>query len=216
MRAERIRSDAIPERPIRGEAEGESDPTPGDSDAGSVLALRDRLMGALTTLGEELRRLQASADIDLFDPVPYEVLLGIASRQIRLFGLLVRDPLLWTYDAAPHVLRPIAEGRITASWLLQQNDSRLYTKFKSHGMGKGKLLKLQLEDMVKEAPPDDDVQLYLESLDREVKRRDLGRVPGDRPRRLLRGRVPLSDGVRQWPRRPVQDDVSSSLRGDPR
>jgi len=69
-----------------GEAEGESDPTPGDSDAGSVLALRDRLMGALTTLGEELRRLQASADIDLFDPVPYEVLLGIASRQSGCLG----------------------------------------------------------------------------------------------------------------------------------
>lgn len=62
-------------------------------------------VAALEQLQSDLEALQARAEPDLYDPVPDEVRLGLAARQVRLLYRIVEDPNLWTDENAPHHLR---------------------------------------------------------------------------------------------------------------
>src|SRR5204863_302436 len=103
---------------------------------------------AIDELGNELRDRQHRVEIDNYEPTADEVKLGLASRTFRLLRHLAADPDLWTNEMGPHVLRSMIDARIIIAWLLKQNDPELFHKFKDYGLGKRKLFKLQLEELM--------------------------------------------------------------------
>jgi len=105
-------------------------------------------LAAVDGLGQEIRVLQQQAALDTHESTTDEVKLGLASRQFRLLRRLVADPWLWTNEMAPHVLRSMIDLRIVVAWLIKQNDTDQFERFKVYGMGKRKLFKLKLEDLM--------------------------------------------------------------------
>lgn len=89
------------------EEEGVPRVTPREASEGFVAALE--------RLQSDLEALQARVEPDLYDPVPDEVRLGLAARQVRLLYRIVEDPNLWTDENAPHHLRSTVDARITAA-----------------------------------------------------------------------------------------------------
>jgi hypothetical protein len=88
----------------------------------------------------------------------------------RLLRRLAMDPELWTNEMAPHVMRSLVDGRIITAWLLDKNDPELYRRYKDYGLGKRKLFKLKLEELMDSdrlAADDDDRALH-ERLEAEV------------------------------------------------
>jgi Family of unknown function (DUF5677) len=122
---------------------------------------------ALWTLERGLVERQLRAPLDLWNPVPDEVRLGLASRVLRLVHELIDDPNQWTSTGAAHLLRAIVDTRIVVAWLLKKDDEALYEQFKEYGMGKTKLYKLHLEDFIDEHEATDLDELR-EQLEREV------------------------------------------------
>ena len=116
--------------------------------ASSLSEVRGTFLMAVDELGQGLRGLQQQASIDTHETTADEVKLGLASRQFRLLRRLVADPSLWTNEMAPHLLRSMIDLRIIVAWLINQNDSELYERFKTYGQGKRKLFKLKLEDLM--------------------------------------------------------------------
>src|SRR5690606_36188832 len=109
-------------------------------------ATHEAALAALDRVSSELEILQARASMDLYDPTPDEVRLGLAARQLRLFRSFSEDPRLWSDDLAPLLGRSLAESRILVAWLLRRDDAQLYARFKEYGLGKRKLFKLHLEN----------------------------------------------------------------------
>jgi len=110
--------------------------------------VRRGFIEAIDELGKHLREYQLRADIDIYEPTSDEVKFGLASRMYRLLRRFAADPDLWTNDMGPHILRSMIDARIIAAWLLKQNDPELFQKFKDYGLGKRKLFKLQLEELM--------------------------------------------------------------------
>lgn len=129
---------AAPAEPSEGEA----------GSAPSIQEVRRAFAAAIDELGIDLRRLQEQAKPDIYEPTADEVKLGLASRAFRLLRHLVSTPELWTNELAPHVFRSLIDLRIISAWLLRQDDPELFRKFKEYGVGKRKLFKLQLEDLM--------------------------------------------------------------------
>lgn len=108
----------------------------------------ERFVAAVEQLQADLEALQAQVEPDLYDPVPDEVRLGLAGRQVRLLYRIVEDPNLWTDENAPHHLRSMVDARITAAWLLWKQDPAMYARYKAYGQGKLKLLKLNYAEAI--------------------------------------------------------------------
>lgn len=104
--------------------------------------------GALETLEVGLRERQLQAELDLWNPTPDEVRLGLASRALRLAHELIEDPNLWTATGGAHLVRAIIETRITTAWLLRKGTDRDCEQYKEYGLGKSKLYKLHLDDYI--------------------------------------------------------------------
>lgn len=136
----------------------------------SVWNLSKSFAQALKGLGEELRALQAEAELNTFDTETDEVKLGLASRAFRLLRNFLMTPLWWTNEMAPHLIRSMVDERIITAWLLKQDDPALYVKFKEYGRGKRKLLKLKLEDLMDSDRPeaDEDAEQLHARLEAEV------------------------------------------------
>ena len=108
--------------------------------------------------------------LDTHESTADEVKLGLASRQFRLLRHLVADPSLWTNEMAPHLLRSMIDLRIIVAWLIKQNDTELFERFKVWGQGKRKLFKLKLEDVMEseEASFAEDDRAFLDRLREQV------------------------------------------------
>jgi hypothetical protein len=128
-----------------------------EDEGASVYEARQGFLAAVSRFGQTLRQRQEQADLDLYDPTVDEVRLGLASRQFRLLLRMVEDPNLWAADLAPHVFRSLIDTRITTAWLLQQDDPEMFVRFKEYGVGKRKLYKLKVEELMdSEGFPDDE------------------------------------------------------------
>lgn len=125
-------------------------------------------LAAVRALGDELRLREERAELDLWEPIPDEVRLGLASRQFRLLSELIEDPQLWSSTSAAHLLRSVVETRIVLAWLLQKDDFDLYRRFRDYGLGKNKLYKLHIEDYIEKHGGTDELHKMRETLDREV------------------------------------------------
>jgi hypothetical protein len=136
----------------------------------TVAEMQQGFVRAINGLGKDLRAVQRRAEIDIYNPTPDEVKLGLASRMFRLLRHLAFDPDLWTNEMGPHALRPMIDARIITAWLLKQNDPELFQKFKDYGVGKRKLFKLQLEELMDsdDLSSDDDDEALHKRLEAEV------------------------------------------------
>lgn len=110
-----------------------------------ILSVTENMMSELTTT---LRQIFRKVQVDLYTPDKDEVLFGLLSRQYRLFVALATSPYLWAADLARIILRCMADTLISFKWLLFNNDLGLYRSFKEYGLGKEKLLKLHVEQIL--------------------------------------------------------------------
>lgn len=83
---------------------------------------------------------------DLYSPDKHEVLSGIAHRALKELHVLISLPALWSMKHGAPYIRNIVESRITLRWLIQRNESSMYTRYKAYGRGHLKLLKPHLEN----------------------------------------------------------------------
>jgi Family of unknown function (DUF5677) len=137
--------------------------------AARVSYWRQTLDDARTAMEEiegEFHSLAEKTDPDLYNPDRYEVLSGIVGRTLRYLTVFVGYPPLWTMEHGAPLLRALVEARIVLRFLEGRADPDLYAKFKSYGMGKLKLLKLHLENIIDEQDePSPDLVQYVEYLD---------------------------------------------------
>jgi hypothetical protein len=69
----------------------------------------------------------------------HEVIGGLLSRQVNLTSELAGNPRIWNSNMAPLVLRSMVEALITASWILEDPQTRSES-FILYGLGQEKLL----------------------------------------------------------------------------
>lgn len=123
------------------------------------------ILVAVDQLGERLRTEQT---VFLKDPEcdePNEVLLGLASRMYRLLSGFLARPTAWVPDTAH--LRPLVDARILAGWLLVKNDPTIFEAYRSHGLGRLKLLREHIKEDLGDDPPEGAREM-LEHFDRRV------------------------------------------------
>jgi Family of unknown function (DUF5677) len=147
-----------------GELEGD---VPETDDRVTVEDVHSAWTNAMATLERGLQERQLRAELDLWNPTPDEVRLGLASRALRLAHELIDDPNLWTATGSAHLVRAIIDTRITAAWLLRNGTDEEYEKFKDYGLGKNKLYKLHLEDYI-DSSGATELEELREQLEREV------------------------------------------------
>jgi hypothetical protein len=154
------------------QTEGESprSEAPSDGMSAPVAELQRDFVRAINTLGEELRERQHHIEFDIYDPTADEVKIGLASRAFRLLRHVASSPSLWTNAMGPHVLRAMIDLRIVSAWLLKRNELELFQNFKAYGLGKRKLFKLQLEELMdrETLAPEDSTKALHERLEAEV------------------------------------------------
>ncbi len=83
---------------------------------------------------------------NLYDPSKDEVIIGLFSRAIRIYTVLLNNPQLWAIDMSNILLRCLTDTIFILCYLLKQNDDKLFQKFIDYGRGKEKLLLLHLQD----------------------------------------------------------------------
>ncbi len=136
----------------------------------TIPELRDAFTEAVRALGAELRQRQQRARLTLYDPTADEVKFGLASRLFRLLLRLVENPRLWRVDLAPHVFRSLIDARILTAWLLKRDDAAFFQSYKDYGLGKRKLYKLHLEELMDSEgfEEDEDIRRLHKRLEAEV------------------------------------------------
>jgi len=152
---------------VKTEALFDDSPSLPDRDAAS--AIFSGLRKSSADLRARFEEVALRVDPDLYAPDRYEVLTGITARVLRLVDGAVTSPLLWASEYGAGLIRSIIEAKILVRWLGAKNDDALYTRFKSYGRGKLKLLKLHTEeylDSLDEVP--EHLDDYLERLNQEV------------------------------------------------
>jgi hypothetical protein len=115
-------------------------------DEASARSLAETLCGNAARAREYLDRLSRHLRIDLYDPVPDEVLFGLFGRLTRLYCLLNETVELWARDAGGIVLRCLAETAIVFAYLAKKGTRGEFQSFKEYGEGQEKLLMLHLQD----------------------------------------------------------------------
>jgi hypothetical protein len=148
--------------------EPEAETGSGQEDNG-VVRLCERLLEALDGLGIWLSDHQSLLPIDPLEPIVSEVRLGLAARQLRLARTICADPMMWTSPTSVYVTRPMVETQIVLRWLLGQ-DAPMHERYRQYGLGKQKLLKLHLEDLMERSSDSDVAALtaWHSRLDQEV------------------------------------------------
>ncbi len=112
---------------------------------GRVDEVRGKLLETVDHLRSSLDTAILQIKLDVYEPDRDEVLLGLLSRQFRLFTALAGDPRLWTPELGNTFQRMLTDGLIVTAWLARRNDPKLFRRYKEHSIGKQKLLKLHLE-----------------------------------------------------------------------
>lgn len=108
----------------------------------------EKLRVAMAGLRRAVDRAAQQAPLDIYDPDRDEVLFGLLSRQYRLFSALASDPWLWTVDLGTMFHRAMADSLILLAWYVRQNDPAQFRKFKEYSLGKQKLHKLHIQELV--------------------------------------------------------------------
>jgi len=88
--------------------------------------------------------------LDLYNTDRDEILFGLLSRQFRFMSAIVKNHELWSIDLGRILLRCMADTHITFKWLIKQNDEKLFEKFKKSSLGKEKLLKMHIENLLED------------------------------------------------------------------
>jgi hypothetical protein len=83
---------------------------------------------------------------DLYDPTIDEIKLGLFSRIVRLYILLISDPFLWCRDICGIILRCIGETAIVYYYLVKNGTAGDFRSFREYALGKEKLLMLHMQD----------------------------------------------------------------------
>ena len=117
--------------------------------------VRAGFVKAIEALEHDLQDQQGEIVLDLYEPVRDEVMLGLASRQVRLLRRFIEQPSGWTTERSPHTIRPMVDTRILAAWLVWKDDPELFERYKDFGQGKLKLLKLNFEEHIGDREGDD-------------------------------------------------------------
>ncbi len=82
----------------------------------------------------------------LYDPSKDEVILGLFSRAIRIYTILLNNSHLWAIDISNILLRCLTDTIFTLCYLLEKNDDDIFQNFIDYGKGKEKLLLLHIQD----------------------------------------------------------------------
>lgn len=142
---------------------------PDTGSADSIQEALNHFQSQADTLLDRVMTRATAVDPDLYSPDRYEVLAGIMVRSVRSLVAASRTPLLWSAEHGFPLLRQVCEALIVLRWLLSRDDPALYTRFKSYGRGRLKLLKLHVEqylDSLDDPPPE--LRQYRDFLDAEV------------------------------------------------
>jgi len=123
----------------------------GEADVRGVATLMQDAAEQLSSVIDHAAR---QASLDIYDLDRDEVLFGLLARQYRLFHALAVDPWLWTMDLGSMFHRAMTDALITFRWLAKQNDGSLYAKFKEFSLGRQKLLKLHVGELVDDGRDD--------------------------------------------------------------
>src|SRR5690606_36580475 len=110
----------------------------------SVLQLREQVEAMWARFVD----VATTSDPDLYATSRFEVLTGDVGRALRLVRTIAVYPLMWTMEQGAPVLRAHVESRITLRYLLAKDHPELYEKYKAFGVGRLKLLKLHLEEVI--------------------------------------------------------------------
>jgi len=142
-----------------------------DADSEEALATRAQLRSRSEQLWRGFLDTAARADPDLYVPDRHEVLTGIVGRSLRLVRTITGYPPMWTMEHGAPVLRAVVEARIALAWMEQSQKKDVYKLFKDYGIGRMKLYKLHLEELVDEAgDAPDGLSEYIEMLNAFVNR----------------------------------------------
>jgi hypothetical protein len=150
------------EERVMPEADGPLDPEPlmRVSEMSAILV-------ALDQLGDLLQSEQTAFLSDPEADDPNEVLLGLASRMYRLLYAFLDRPSSWVPDTAALHLRPLVDARILSGWLIAKNDRALFEAYRSHGLGRLKLLREHIKEDLGDDPPENAREM-LEQFDHRV------------------------------------------------
>lgn len=94
------------------------------------------------------------AKLDIYDLDRDEVIFGLISRQYRIFETLVSNISLWSMDLGSMFHRVMVDTLITLKWLTYQKDQNIFQRFKEFSLGKLKLTKLHIEELVDQGRDD--------------------------------------------------------------
>lgn len=98
---------------------------------------------------------------DSYDQDKDNTIIGLFSRILRLYVMIMEKPELWPADLIRIILRSLTETCINYSYLISKNDPTLYEAFIKYGSEKEKLLLLHLQDNHKDrtGPTGEDIDL---------------------------------------------------------
>lgn len=142
-----------------------------DADSPQAQAVRQELRANVEDLWNHFVRVAQRVDPDLYEPHRYEVLTGMVGRCLRLLRTVTGYPLMWTMEYGAPVLRAVVEARISLAYLENSGSVDGYRSFKDYGIGRLKLYKLHLEEVLDEADePPSGLEDYVEVLSAFVNR----------------------------------------------
>lgn len=124
-----------------------------------VTGFRDAGRKFLDAAVPVLEAQRAESKVDLYEPVPDEVLGGLLARVFRFLQTFVLDYHLWADDLGRVVLRVMLEAVFYMRFLTEQNQPELSLAFQTYGIGQEKLYKMQLRKMLEEGKLHDSPEL---------------------------------------------------------
>ncbi len=119
-----------------------------------------------TMIDEFLEQFDAARSLDLYDPLPSEVISGLVMRAIDAVAAVVRAPHQWSGQFGASALRQMAETEIVFGRFAAHPDD--FLKYRDYGLGHEKLTWLHVEDFLAGLP---DIPTGLEKVAAEVEKR---------------------------------------------
>lgn len=114
-----------------------------DDDKLAGPTLRERALDLLSSYVEAIDKSPSR----LYDPEREEVNTGLVMKAGRDVAAALSAPDLWCSEHGAHVGRTLVENRILLTWMYQQDQATIYTKYKAYGAGKAKLYALIADEL---------------------------------------------------------------------
>jgi hypothetical protein len=127
----------------------------GDAPAGQAEDTEDELVVQLATelgiiVDDFLEWFHSAPVLDLYDPLPSEVVSGLILRAISAVASVVRAPHQWSSQFGAGALRQMAETEILFGWFAAHPED--FEKYRDYGLGHEKLTWLHVEDLLDVLP----------------------------------------------------------------